>query len=357
MKPAITSSTHIKPFTVVKGSSATEKKPPVSAALASAACRFIPETASELEAQQLELASIGPGQQDLNEQLQRIIQIKSYVNSAGQPAREYLAGVIASSAITIIGESHTVARPNPHRVLGTEVICELPAGSTLAVEFPSSLRPLFKEFNDKPGSDFRLHAPMDHVLNTRLSMLLLQSFHLNYPDLIHMWKSVRDKGIHVIPIDCEPNSSIEFADDFREGELAEGLLSLYRQNSKPIVAWVGNVHAGKNTEAGVSLLAKRIAESPDFAQGGHKLSTVLSQIEEPRGCFPLKVLADIIPEPLALPTALGKQESPIGSIPVFDNATAKFLRTSLKVADYDHLILYPANSNKLSLSADSAPVK
>ena len=90
------------------------------------------------------------------------------------------------------------------------------------------------------------------------------------------------------------------------------------------------------------LLARRIAESPEFSSGQHKLSTVLSRISEPetpRSC-PLRVLAMELREPIGLPTGRDGHVSPIGSIPLSLKGTS----VDIPVSNYDHVVLYPPSS-------------
>ncbi len=98
----------------------------------------------------------------------RIVQINNYINSEGQSAGNYLEQVLTSSDVTIIGEQHTIGNQvNPNTLLGIDVISRLPAGSTLAIERQSYLRPIFEELNDNPGSDLRLDAEAFKSLGLR----------------------------------------------------------------------------------------------------------------------------------------------------------------------------------------------
>jgi hypothetical protein len=322
---------------------------PITATSEASTWRFIPEKAFLLDAEQLELLSPRPELQELTEQGDKIVQIKRYINSTGQPAHEYLARVLKTSDVTIVGEQHTLNVPNPHRVLGADAISELPAGSTLAVEMPSSLKPLFEEFNNSPGSDFRLTGPIANELSLQPSLSLLRAAQTYAPEMIDMWKSARDKGIHVIPIDAEPDPSVELTNGVREGHLADELLELSRAGSKPVVAWLGNMHAARNTEGGAPLLAQRLAESPEFASGQKKLSTVLSQISETEAEHsPMQVLAKNLSEPVGIPTRQGGQETPVGDIAVLDEATAKSVQTTAKASNYDHVVLYPPAPSEMA---------
>ncbi len=316
---------------------------PTSATSDPATWKFIPEKATKLDASKLELLDPAQGRKGSTALGDRIVEIKRYINSEGEQGREYLARIAKSSDITIIGEQHTLNGPNPHRVLGAEVLGELPPGSTLAIELPSSLESVFEEFNNNRGSDLPLASQFGDMMSKQPALSLLRTINSNFPEMVNMWKSARDKGVRVVPVDVELGPSVRLTSESREATIAANLLALSdRAAGKPVVAWFGNAHGARGTEGGVPLLAKRIAESPEFASGKRKLSTVLSQLSEKeaeRG--PLSVLAKDVRETVGMPTVKHGKETPIGEIPVMDEATATQVETDIKVSDYDHLILYP----------------
>ncbi len=316
---------------------------PTSATSDPATWKFIPEKATQLDASKLQLLDPAEGRNGSTELGDMIVQIKRYINSEGESGREYLARIAKSSDITIIGEQHTLDGPNPHRVLGAEVLGELPPGSTLAVELPSSLKPNFEQFNNNRGSDLPLSSQFGDMMSMQPALSLLRTINSNFPDLVNMWKSARDKGARVVPIDVELDPSVRLTSESREATIAANLLALSDSASgKPVVAWFGQVHAAKGTQGGIPLLAKRIAESPEFASGKRTLNTVLSQLAEKEAeRSPLAVLAKEVREPVVMPTFKHGKETLIGEIPVMDKATAALVKTDIKVSDYDHLILYP----------------
>ncbi len=316
---------------------------PTSATSDPATWKFIPEKATQLDASKLKLADHAEGRKGSTALGDKIVEIKRYINSEGEPGREYLARIAKSSDITIIGEQHTLNSPNPHRVLGAEVLSELPSGSTLAVELPSSLKSVFEEFNNNRGSDLPLSSQFGDMMSKQPALSLLRTINSNFPEMVNMWKSARDKGVRVVPIDVELDPSVHLTSESREATIAANLLALSdRAAGRPVVAWFGLTHAARGVEGGVPLLAKRIAESPDFASGKRKLSTVLSQLSEKEAeRWPLSVLSKDVRETVGMPTVKHGKETLIGEIPVMDEATAAQSKTDIKVSDYDHLILYP----------------
>jgi hypothetical protein len=157
----------------------------------------------------------------------------------------------------------------------------------------------------------------------------------------------------VVPIDADPDSSVALTSESREAKITGELLTLSdNAKGKPVVAWVGNGHAAKSVKGGVPCLAKRIAESPQFANGNRRLSTVLSQLSEVEELpLPLAVLAKNVREPVGVPTtSKDGQETDIGSLPLMDKAYAKYTQTDIKVSDYDHVVFYPPASPEERLS-------
>lgn len=220
---------------------------------------------------------------------------------------------------------------------------ELPPGSILAIELPSSLKPLFEKFNNNRGSDLSLPSKFADMLSTQPKRSLLRKFFRDNPDLVNMWKSARDNGVRVVPIDAELAPGAHASRESREATIAANLLALSDSAAgKPVVAWFGIAHAAKASEGEVPLLAKRIAESPGFASGKRKLNTVLSQLSgEYEELFPLSVLSKDVREAVGMPTVKHGKETLIGEVPLLDKATAAKELADIKVSKYDHLILYP----------------
>ncbi len=318
---------------------------PVSKTSDPSSWRFIPETATELDANRLGLTALKQGS-NTTELGDKVVQIKRFINEEAQPARDYLAHVAKNSDITIIGEIHTLHEPNPHRLLGAKVLSELPPGSTLAVELPSSLKPIFEDFNDRPGGSFQIP---DAAGNMRPAITLLRKISSTAYDLVDMWKAARDRGIRVVPIDAELTKPGKLQADFalkdepREAKMANELLSLFNNaDGKPVVAWIGNLHAARSTVAGMPFLAKRIAESPQFASGEKKLSTVLGQLSEVGlSDSSLSFIAANVREAVGMPTSIHGQEAVIGSVPLWSKITAEKIQAHIKISDYDHVLLYP----------------
>ncbi|HEY9790382.1 MAG TPA: hypothetical protein V6D22_08285 [Candidatus Obscuribacterales bacterium] len=318
---------------------------PTSAKGQESSARFIPEKATQLDAHQLELGKTTQDMMGSTEIGDKIVGIKRYINTAGEPAGDYLARLVKNSDVTIIGEQHTMEVANPNRELGKQIVTEMPAGSTLAVELPESLKEVFDKFNKTPGSEILPHSAISDKLSLQPGLRLLRALQANDPDLVEMWKAARDKGVRVVPIDAETENynGKKLTDDNREGTLANEVLALHRADkSKPVVVWIGDMHAAKTVEDGVPLLAKRVAESPEFASGESKLSTVLSQISETEADhLPLQVLAKDVSEPVAMPTTQKGQPTPLSDLPGLDERTAKAAKAWPKVADWDHVIMYP----------------
>jgi len=280
----------------------------------------------------------------------RVLDIKRYINKEGQPAKEYLAKIIKSSDISIVGEQHTANVPNWHRQLGTEVLSELPAGSILAIELPIKLKPIFEKFNSSPGSDMPITFSAAENLSMQQELSLLTNVVVQNPELITMWKTLRDKGIRVEPIDVRP-LNCKFTNEAREGGLADNLLQLSETTDKPIVAWIGNLHAAKGFGHGQPFLARRIAESPAFKSGDKKLSTVLSQLAETESTEPpAYTIADQVSEPVGIPTNQDGRITSLGVIKLFPKSAEIETDTNLTLSHFDHVLFYPKAPDVMRLN-------
>jgi len=156
-----------------------------------------------------------------------------------------------------------------------------------------------------------------------------------------MWKILREKGIRIEPIDYRPED-IKLTNEEREGGLADNLLKLSEQTDKPVVAWIGNLHAAKSTGEGLPFLGKRIANSANFANGSKKLSTVMSQLAEIESdTAPPYTIAKQLNQPIGVPTGGNKQSAAIGDIKIFCKEAEAESGTQVTLSDYDHVLFYP----------------
>jgi hypothetical protein len=276
-----------------------------------------------------------------------LAQIKRHIADEANPAAKYIARVIKENDVTIIGEFHNKRGPSPHRMLGIEALSELPPGSTLAVEFPASFRPIFDEFNaGKPGTDFNLSSPLAKSLSQQRALKFLQVLPHDNPEILDLWKSVRDRGSRIIPIDADFDTyGGQYTSRTRERTLSDQLVALHREDvSKPVVAWSGNLHGARANLRDFESFAKQLAQTPEFASGRSKLSTIYSQIAETETkSQPLYAVAGDLKEPLAFPTFRFKPEAerPFANVGVLPASEVGATGMNVKLGDYDHAVMYP----------------
>jgi hypothetical protein len=276
-----------------------------------------------------------------------IARIKRHIADEASPGAQYIARVIKENDVTVVGEFHNKKVPSLHRQLGVEALSELPAGSILAVEFPASFRPIFEEFNAaEPGSDFNLSSPLAKSLNDPKALEFLRVMPHDNPEILDLWKSVRDGGSRVIPIDSNFDTyGGKFTALSREKMLADQVVALHRENvGKPVVAWAGNYHAAYTNVHDVPSFAQQIAQASEFVSGRSKLSTIYSQIAEIETMSqPLYAVAKDLSEPLAFPTFRSKPvaEQPFANVSVVSPSQAGENGINVKLGDYDHAVMYP----------------
>jgi len=165
-----------------------------------------------------------------------------------------------------------------------------------------------------------------------------------FPDYTNILDAAKSAGVRLVPIDVETDpTNHDMTSENRESTLANNMLSLYAEDpSTPIVAWIGDLHAARNSLLGVPSLADRIANSPDFASGKAKLSTVYSEISEKESSsHPLHTLSKKVTEPVAVPVKVEGVDSPMTQLPVLSEIGAEGLKSDLRLGDYDHVVLYP----------------
>ncbi|MDR3615000.1 MAG: hypothetical protein P4L53_15680 [Candidatus Obscuribacterales bacterium] len=276
-----------------------------------------------------------------------LARIQRHIANEARPAAKYIARVISENDVTMIGEFHNRRGPSPHRLLGVEALSELPPGSTLAVEFPASFKPIFDEFNAaEPGTDFNLSSPLVKSLSQQRALKFLQVLPHDNPEILDLWKSVRDRGSRVVPIDADFDTyGGHYASSTRERTLSEQLIALHREDvSKPVVAWSGNFHGARANLRDFESFAKQLAQAPEFASGRSKLSTIYSQIAESETkSQPLYAVANRLNEPLAFPTFRSKPEAeqPFASVGILPPGEARTTGMNVKLGDYDHVVMYP----------------
>lgn len=302
--------------------------------------RFITENATTLDAIYVPKSNV----QTAVELGDRVMRIKRHINTHGEPAREYLAKVINESNVTLVGEMHTYKGPNPHRLLFNDLIRDMPRDTTLVVEFPATLRPIFERF--RRSSDGQLSVPVFDLMSSQESLSLLRAMKREQPEYVAMWEAARERGFDIVPIDVGRGKEFETFSESRESQLAENLLKLSEERgSKPIVAYVGNLHAARSTTGSLPYMAQRVLESPDFASGKKKMSSVFGQISETEvSVWPLSFLARKVNAPVGVPIALERGASPLDGVPIAINAN-KDLKVDL--SSYDHLLLYPQADAKV----------
>lgn len=271
--------------------------------------------------------------------------IKRYIDINAQEPVEYFGRVVKNNSITIIGEEHRMDfLHNPHHAMGIELMKTLPRGSALAVEMPASLKPIFDDFNSQPaGSSFDFSSPAAKMLSLQPELGLLRTLETVDPLLLEMWKTARDRKVRVVPIDVDLNANSNFLTDVhREKFLADQLLALHEQNqTAPVVAWMGNAHAGRSNFGDAPMLAKQIAASPKFADGTFTLSTVLSQICGTPIDAPLRVLAGKLDAAAALPVPQSGYGKALSKLWMNNRNNAYSWNLFHKVGDFDHVVLYP----------------
>ena len=332
-----------------------EVKLPESGQVVPAKPEFMPSTASALDAFQLGLSdTIKTNDTGLGDE---VLRIKSYVNTSGKPARDYLAQVVRENDITIIGERHTGSASSSHRLMGIDALRDLPEGSTLAVELPAQLKPFFDEFNSNVGANFNLSKALASAPDIKPLIPLLKRVENEEVETFQLWKSLRDRGVKIIPIDAGPELRGPAAKGLRESFLSRELLAAHNNSgSSPTVAWLGNAHAARvssvpwsdginrsaDSAGSYNRVAKQISEVPAFAEGRKKLATVFSQMSEADDANePLYALAAPLKQAVALPVKMAGQETPVANLSVVSREVSKILGVKLETSDYDHLVLYP----------------
>lgn len=303
--------------------------------------RFIPERASRLDNAQLvtvdnvaEYSGVPHGD--------RVLEIKRFLNQEGEDAQQYLAKVISENDLTVIGETHTNLTPSPHRILSKDVIEKLPAGSTLAVEMESSLKPVFDEFNSVKGSEFRLDPKATDSAQTVQDLLTLRLTKRSNPDLFDLFKAARDKGIRIVPIDAGQLPAIE-----REKWLATELIKAFRErDSKPVVAWIGAYHASRSGGTNPTM-TEIVSQMPEFRDSKNKISTVFGVGTEidTMALIPSSVISRHVIAPVAVPTGFGSKPTPISNIPMMASRTDDGIR----LGHFNHVMFFPQSTLKQNI--------
>lgn len=289
-------------------------------------------------------------------QMKMALEAAKFIKKEGVEPKAVIADAVKNNNVTFLGEIHTVGVDNPHRKLITETFKDMPKGSRLAIELPENLKPVFDKFNEgKPGSDLEIPDKLDGEFGKE-ALDLLKLVKEKSPDLIEMWKTARDNGIKINPIDNtsvlmkkdDPRRVVE--DAKRDEHMKDKLLAMVKEDpTSHVVAELGGLHAARSQDGKPpKSAADLLTHDPEFKKMDGKIQTIMGQIGQGDGINSALWPATLeMEKPLSVKTkdADGKP-NPVGQIPIFSSPGLNSI-FGYNMNAYDNVITYPMSAEDL----------